>query len=341
MKSYFDRISAMSDDKQLSSRSRFMYKDLIELRQNEWVARRKVDTAKTIAEIRKDAVREKQKEDQQIAIRDGQDRRAGGGFRDSRSQPMSDRGLQSMAESRTRQSHRMPVVQSDGFQQVGRSGKAGVAPATVPFIGALVAARASSAKAPELTITKAPVGPPLTLDKFEKRIDGIVADYFSDPSNTADLLLSVGEISGCEDYQNKLVFTIIEKKAFEGSDKERPILIRLLIDLVKENRLEEQHFEFAFGELLESLDDFKVDVPKVYFYMGEIMAGLLMSRVISLAMVCKVSEKITSEPSRKSLIVHVMSAIDNPEDLKKCFGAGEKHVIDLLGLDQWKLIKNF
>lgn len=68
MQNYFQKISALSDDtKNLSSRSRFMYKDLIEMRAKGWQTRRKLETAKTLDEIRKDAEREERAEAQRAA----------------------------------------------------------------------------------------------------------------------------------------------------------------------------------------------------------------------------------------------------------------------------------
>lgn len=65
MKYYFDKIAKLSDDMSLPSRSRFMYKDLLEMRANGWKLRRELETAKTIAEIRKDAEREERMQAQQ------------------------------------------------------------------------------------------------------------------------------------------------------------------------------------------------------------------------------------------------------------------------------------
>jgi translation initiation factor 4G len=55
---YFSKISEFSNDKKLSARCRFLYKDLIDLRKNDWVARRKEEKAKTLEEIKKDFERE-------------------------------------------------------------------------------------------------------------------------------------------------------------------------------------------------------------------------------------------------------------------------------------------
>ena len=65
MKVYFDKIMQLSDDKSLSSRSRFMYKDLLEMRTKGWKLRRELETAKTIAEIHQDVEREERKQAQQ------------------------------------------------------------------------------------------------------------------------------------------------------------------------------------------------------------------------------------------------------------------------------------
>lgn len=58
MKIYFDKIDKLSKDLTQAPRTRFMYADLIEMRSKGWKLRRKVETAKTLEEIRKDAERD-------------------------------------------------------------------------------------------------------------------------------------------------------------------------------------------------------------------------------------------------------------------------------------------
>jgi len=65
MREYFSKIEALSEDKSLSSRSRFMYKDLLEMRSKGWKLRRELETAKTLEEIRKDAERDERMQAQQ------------------------------------------------------------------------------------------------------------------------------------------------------------------------------------------------------------------------------------------------------------------------------------
>lgn len=57
---YFRRMESLSNNQKLSSRLRFMLKDCIELRRNDWQERRKVDGPKKIDEVHRDAVQERQ-----------------------------------------------------------------------------------------------------------------------------------------------------------------------------------------------------------------------------------------------------------------------------------------
>ncbi|KAE9611191.1 putative initiation factor eIF-4 gamma, MA3 [Lupinus albus] len=57
---YFERITVLSNNMNLSSRVRFMLKDAIDLRKNRWQQRRKVEGPKKIEEVHRDAVQERQ-----------------------------------------------------------------------------------------------------------------------------------------------------------------------------------------------------------------------------------------------------------------------------------------
>ncbi|KAH7427227.1 hypothetical protein KP509_10G035100 [Ceratopteris richardii] len=57
---YFDRMNRHSDNQKISSRIRFMLKDVIDLRRNGWQERRKVEGPKRIEEVHRDAVQERQ-----------------------------------------------------------------------------------------------------------------------------------------------------------------------------------------------------------------------------------------------------------------------------------------
>ncbi|KAJ0112770.1 hypothetical protein Patl1_00050 [Pistacia atlantica] len=60
MEAYFERMAKLSNNMKLSSRVRFMLKDAIELRNNKWQQRRKVEGPKKIEEVHRDAAQERQ-----------------------------------------------------------------------------------------------------------------------------------------------------------------------------------------------------------------------------------------------------------------------------------------
>ncbi|OEU10647.1 ARM repeat-containing protein [Fragilariopsis cylindrus CCMP1102] len=63
----FDKIKKLSFNDSLPARSRFMYKDLLDLRSNNWVTRRKEEKAMTLDEIRKDVEQEERQQAQEAA----------------------------------------------------------------------------------------------------------------------------------------------------------------------------------------------------------------------------------------------------------------------------------
>jgi len=60
MNVYFERLKLLSNNMNLSSRVRFMLKDVIDLRRNRWQVRRKVDGPKKIEKVHRDALQERQ-----------------------------------------------------------------------------------------------------------------------------------------------------------------------------------------------------------------------------------------------------------------------------------------
>jgi len=56
MQRYFDQFSKLSQDDNISSRIRFMFQDLLELRRNNWIPRREENTPKTIGEVQAEAL---------------------------------------------------------------------------------------------------------------------------------------------------------------------------------------------------------------------------------------------------------------------------------------------
>ena len=119
---YFQHLDKMGDDKALPSRTRFMCKDVVELRRSGYVSRREELVAKTVTEIRAEAEREQRLMEARKAHhgngrdrRDRRDRDRGGSGRDGYGARSSRRD-----SNRSRQ---QPVVDEDGWAVVGGYGR--------------------------------------------------------------------------------------------------------------------------------------------------------------------------------------------------------------------------
>uniref|UniRef100_A0A5B6Z427 Eukaryotic translation initiation factor 4G n=1 Tax=Davidia involucrata TaxID=16924 RepID=A0A5B6Z427_DAVIN len=67
MDAYFERIANLSNNMKLSSRVRFMLKDVIDLRKSKWQQRRKVEGPKKIEELHRDVAQERQAHNGRLA----------------------------------------------------------------------------------------------------------------------------------------------------------------------------------------------------------------------------------------------------------------------------------
>jgi hypothetical protein len=78
MKLYFQGLEALSKDKRLDKRLQFMLGDLIALRKNRWVTRRKEDKAKKISEVHAEIRQEEQQQAMESRQMQHNSRRGGG-----------------------------------------------------------------------------------------------------------------------------------------------------------------------------------------------------------------------------------------------------------------------
>jgi translation initiation factor 4G len=352
MKVCFDKISRLSNDKALPSRSRFMYKDLLELRANNWTPRRKEEKAKTLEEIRKDFERDEAKAAQQSAQLNQNYRGGGGrgGGVDYRSQ-----GRQGTGGNRSRQSIR-PVAQTDddGFTTIvgggggsGGSGRArggGASSAQAasqpqrilkPKQGAFSALADDSKPRPE----------PLDKEKFERRVKTILSEYMQDPNNIAELMLAMEELTGTDDYGQKFV-SVNADNIIDCKDNERSATYELLGLLVEKKQLTSNDVKEGLVDLIEFIDSYVFDAPRAFEYLGNMLATMIRTGAIDVSWIAEQAEKTKmSDPSNPEKIVRALVhaiKIDKrggPEAVKNAFGPYQDSMSSLLGSSTWEVIK--
>jgi len=304
MKVYFDKMSKMSTNKKLSSRSRFMYKDLIELRYNRWVARREEETAKTLDEIKKDFERDERLAAQQ-SMPGGRGAGKGGGVRSSRSDHRDgirgSRGDNRDREHRSRndrdnfrkdanQYGNNGVTKSqkdkailksddDGFIKVG---KYGLQESTY----SLPASSQIKSK-----VHASPRIEPLTKEKLELKVKNMKAEFMQDTNNIKELLLTMDELKSTP----KLGETVVKLNAdvvLDCKDQERTSIVKMLSVLFKQNKLSCSDFEEPIGELVEFIDSFMIDSPNALCFLALMLSEFVQVKALNIGWLCFQTEKL-------------------------------------------------
>eukprot|EP00980_Cylindrotheca_fusiformis_P021277 scaffold8194_cov118-Cylindrotheca_fusiformis.AAC.8 len=343
MKVSFDKISRLSKDKALPSRSRFMYKDLLDLRANNWVPRRKVEKAKTLEEIRKDVEREEKQQAQQSQqnnYRGG----GGGGRRDSYGVRDS-KPRNTFSSNRPRQPK--PVVQTDddGFTTI-------VSGNSAPKPRSSSSQRSSPQKSsgkkgstafaaleeePAAPSTKKPAAEALSPEKLERRVRSIRGEYIQDPSNTTELMLSMDELSGTPDAGMMFV-QLNSDRIIDCKDDERAAIYDMLTTLVEHGKLSSSDVKAGLEGLIEFIDSYVYDAPKAFDYLGEMLTAMYNAKAVDIAWICEQAEKTrdNGEDNPEKVIRALATAMEskNGKDSVRAALSSPGPVANLLG-DRW------
>ena len=342
----FTKIRNLSVDKILPMRSRFMYKDLLELRGNNWVPRRKVEKAKTLEEIRKDVELEERRQAHQSQQGRGggygsRGGRGGGDYRSGRSSMTS-------GSNRPRQPRQSTETDEDGFttivggsragvqrgQSSGRSHQQSRTPPAAPK-------QAFAALADEQAPSK-PKVQELSEEKLEKCIKSMRSDFLTDGGNLDELFLSMDEISGTPDAGSRLVMTNAERM-MEAKKDERKAIYRIISILVEKGRLTKEDVQKGLEAPIEFIDDVVMDSPRAYEYIGDLLGDMLRLKAIDMPWLCEQLAKTkTDNPNTQApekVVRFSLNALKASGGSKAVSGASDDESLSrLLGAENWKAI---
>lgn len=356
MKVCFVKINQLSTNKSLPARSRFMYKDLLDLRSNDWVPRRKVEKAKTIEEIRKDFEREERQQAQESAAANANQgggnyrgnnrtdyyggRGGGGGRGDYRSNNRSNYNNNNM---RSRPSKGMSETDDDGFTTIGGAkqirGSSSLAQAA-QYPQRDVQSRPSKPSG----ATSIKSYPPLDKDKLERRIKTIRNEYMQDPNNIKELMLSMDELTGTDNYGVQFVSQNADRM-IDCKEDERKAMYQMLGILVAEKKLSSNDVKDGLIDIIEFIDSYVCDAPMAFDYLGRLLAVMIRSNAIDVTWIGLQAEKtkISSGDNPGKIIRATIKAVHADkgiEAVKNSFGPHQLSMEKLLGKDTWVQIKS-
>ncbi len=343
---YFQRIEQLGDDKNnLSSRARFMYKDLIELRHNRWVARREVETAKTLEEIKRDFEREELLAAQQSQQLQGRGNRNVGrqGGRGGRAD------YQIGSSNRSRPQRQEPSIDSDGFEQVS-SRRGGYMPRDIQYqqTNVKILARNDSSQnvskaPPQPTQTSKSTSQPLSKEKLEARVKSI-KNEFAESNDVNELLLSMEEIRSTPDSGRTLVQINLDS-ALDCKDSEREAIFTMFKKLYEKGKLSPDDIKGPLGEIIEFIGSFVVDSPKAIQYVADLVADFIVLKAFNLVWFCDQAKKLQEFdghyiPGLVELSILSLMARLSVDEVVTLLNKYNAAFVDLLGADAWKEIKS-
>ena len=292
MKVCFLKIESLSQDDILPSRSKFMYKDVIDLRSNHWIPRRKEEKAKTIAEIREDVEAEERRQAQssaQLNARGNKNDPRGSGRNDYNYQRQTP---QSVAANRPRIVKPVVRTDDDGFTTVSNPMRS-VGPAII----APIKAKESVTLIKRNNSTTAIA--PLKEADLERKIKGMRSDFIGCNGNTQELMLTWDEISGTPNAGLELVKKHVEYM-MDGKNDEREAIYKIIRELSERGKLTKADVQGGLVDAIEFIDDIAVDCPRAHEYLGTLIGDMLRIKMFDIGWLCDQCEKTKVDNSNSA-----------------------------------------
>lgn len=360
MKVCFTKITKLSSDKALPSRSRFMYKDLLDLRSNNWVPRRKEEKAKTLEEIRKDVEREERRQAQMSQSHGGgggrgrgdYGGRGGGRGGDPRSRQPYSTGNRDFRGGVGGPKAAKTVVETDedGFTTIGSKSNftaRSKSPKSIQSRNAPIPTKqtfAALAHDQDKSAELSKPGPaPLSDEKLERKFKSMRSDFLGDGGNVDEVLLTWGEVSGTPDAGRKIV-TNSADRMMECKNDERNAIVRILSILKEKGKISKSDLQEGLADVIEFIDSTLMDSPKAYEYMGQLFCEMLRIKALDLQWICKELEKTKLDPNTKApekIVGYTLTDLKKaagPDGVKSALANSESALAKLLGADKWRSI---
>lgn len=335
-------VIALKKSKNISNRIKFLLQDLLELKDRGWVQRRKLETAKSIADLHKELAKEEKNQ--------------------RRNSSISISTSQSNLKRSTSLAGAAPSMDVDGFMEISRASMKKVgskqninldtassfpskpkgqkmrraqstpggmstsftigAPSSTPIKQKKISTN-DMITAPSLLETFPPEERNLmTIEQCESKMKSILKEYFVG-GDTADAVLSVNEMiqvgskgsieRGAKAFETALLM-VMEMKEVNVNQ-----MLTVLESCIKDSKIEKEAIVQGLNDPIEFLRDIQIDAPLASSHLSLIVAKLIGWNAISFSFLLKTPEffridgkpalfaieilKETSDPSEDKLLV--------------------------------------
>jgi len=283
MTTYFSQIRELSrEDQVFSSRIRFMFQDLLELRANHWVPRREENVPKTLQEVHNEALIKDYEDEMQIV------------------RPVVPRNtvdIKSKPSSASSSPTPSPSGRAGGFddwtvaggakkKSNGKSKKKKQSDSLTLLPGGFSPNTISPAISPR--------GP--AVEDPEQRVADILEDYISS-GDARDTANAVREFKGTFPQLLYKVVEVAIASTIDKKDAERDLVSKLFVSLSQEKVLAEEHFIKGFQAVLENADDLEIDVPLAPKLIGKFVSRAIQDTLLAPTFVDSLPPKVKAAVS--------------------------------------------
>lgn len=183
-------------------------------------------------------------------------------------------------------------------------------------------------------VSRAVLGPMLTLPEFKIRASDSLKEYF-DSGDSKEFILGVQELK-CKEYHVEVVKRAISLSCDEGP-RERELTSRLLT-CIHPSLLSDLEMEKGFDQLLESLEDLAIDIPDAKGMVGAFLARAMVDEVLPPAFL---SSKSFEENSVLDVAMKLLSREHCAARLEKVWGPGDGRPVEELKVVMDQLLKEY
>ena len=313
MDAYFVRLQQLSVSKKLASRLRFMCRDILDLRKNNWVPRREKLQAKKLDEVRADAaaalgIAKAPQEDQNL-FPEGPNGPSDDGWSvvGKNNKSRAEEGYSALT------GQYVPPVQSKPPSDRPRAKPAGPAAKRDDDAAATSAAGEPTA-APSKERAQA-VGAKLSAEEFSEQCDKMLAEFQS-AVDVGEALLCVKNMQARSDDGEAALqlvcAAIVQRVVDESSERLSEQATKLLVHLHQHGGMSAAVLMAGLTKQLASLDDLCIDVPMAPKLLGTILAGLLADKALLASGFREACELVGDMLTRRDLAVAVLTKL-SPE----------------------------
>ena len=316
MDAYFVRLQQLSVSKKLASRLRFMCRDILDLRKNNWVPRREKLQAKKLDEVRADAAAAlgiiKAPQEDQNLFPEGPNGPADDGWSvvGKNNKSRTEEGYSALT------GQYVPPVQSKAPSDRPRPSAKAAGPAAKreDDAAATTSSGEPAAAMPSKERAQA-AGAKLTAEEFSEQCDKMLAEFAS-AVDVGEALLCVKNMQArSEDGEAALQLVcaaIVQRVVDESSERLSEQATKLLVHLHQHGGASAAVLMAGLAKQLGALDDLCIDVPMAPKLLGTMLAGLLDDKALSAAEFRDACERVGDMLTRRDLAVAVLTKL-SPE----------------------------